>query len=327
LTTLVACLSPFDEQTVKSMFGDRVETEVLIVPAGASESQIGTACMDVDLVIGDRRHKLQITRSVIEKMKRCKLIQQPAAGFESIDHRAAADRGIPVANAGGFNKGAVADWTVMAMIALLRHSFEGDRAIRSGLWQADGSMRALMMGHELGAMTVGIVGMGNVGSAVAERLAGFGCRVLYTDITDRAAPGAERVSLDSLLGESDIVTVHVPLDRDTRALIGRETLRTMKAGSYLINASRGPVLDERALIDALQSGHLSGAALDVFEIEPLPNDSPLLKLENVVLAPHAGAATAESEDRLLQVVAANLIRVVDGLPPLHVVNAVGVGLR
>jgi phosphoglycerate dehydrogenase-like enzyme len=317
----VACLSPYDEATVRALFKGRHEVEVTLVPPPPAKAEVKAACADADLVIADRRHKHRIDRDVLQNMRQCRLIQQAAVGIDSIDHRAAAERGIPVANAAGYNKDSVADWTVMAMIALLRHSFSLDRQLRAGRWTADDQMRdEETMGHELGAMTVGIIGMGNVGSAVARRVLAFGAKILFADTLQRSLDGGRQVGLDTLLEDSDIVCVHVPLDVDTRALIGPSEIARMKKGAYLINAARGPIVDEASLIDALQSGHLRGAGLDVFEVEPLPTDSPLRKLENVILAPHRGGATIEADQRLLQVVGDNLVRVLDGLPPLNVVN-------
>lgn len=317
----VACLSPYDEATVQALFKGRHQVQVTLVPPPPAQGEVKAACADADLVIADRRHKHRVDRDVLQGMRRCRLIQQAAVGFDSIDHRAAAELGIPVANAAGYNKDSVADWTVMAMIALLRHSFFLDRQLRAGHWNADDEMRGdETMGHELGAMTVGIIGLGNVGSAVARRVLAFGAKIVFADTLQRSFEGARQVGLDSLLEESDIVCVHAPLDVDTRALVGASEIARMKAGAFLINAARGPIVDEASLIDALQSGHLGGAALDVFEVEPLPADSPLRKMENVVLAPHRGGATVEADERLLEVVGENLMRVLDGLPPLHVVN-------
>lgn len=317
----VACLSPYDEATVQALFKGRHQVQVTLVPPPPAQGEVKAACADADLVIADRRHKHRVDRDVLQAMRRCRLIQQAAVGFDSIDHRAAAELGIPVANAAGYNKDSVADWTVMAMIALLRHSFFLDRQLRAGHWNADDEMRGdETMGHELGAMTVGIIGLGNVGSAVARRVLAFGAKIVFADTLQRSFEGARQVGLDSLLEESDIVCVHAPLDVDTRALVGASEIARMKAGAFLINAARGPIVDEASLIDALQSGHLGGAALDVFEVEPLPADSPLRKMENVVLAPHRGGATVEADERLLEVVGENLMRVLDGLPPLHVVN-------
>jgi D-3-phosphoglycerate dehydrogenase len=250
------------------------------------------------------------------------LIQQAAVGFDTIDHRLAAEYGIPVANAGGYNKDSVADWTVMAMLALIRRSFWADRQIRAGRWDAGDLMREELIGRELAAMTIGIIGLGNVGSSVARRVAAFGCRTLFTDLMPRMFAGAEQVDLETLLSESDIVCVHTPLDVDTGSLIDGRALARMKRGSYLVNAARGAIVDEKALVDALRSGHLAGAGLDVFEIEPLPKDSPLRGLDNVVLSPHRAGATHESEARLIELVGDNLRRVLDRLPPVNVVNAV-----
>jgi phosphoglycerate dehydrogenase-like enzyme len=215
----------------------------------------------------------------------------------------------------------------MAMIALLRHSFQGDRSMRAGRWRPDDPVRKEMLGRELGAVTVGIIGLGNVGSSVARRLTAFGSRILFTDVVARDFAGAERVDLETLLRQSDIVCVHTPLDVDTGALIGTAAVAKMKRGAFLINAARGPIVDEAALIEALVSGHLAGAGLDVYEVEPLAVDSPLRTIENVILSPHAGGATVEADARLIAVVGENLRRVLDGQAPLNVVNAVKVGTQ
>jgi phosphoglycerate dehydrogenase-like enzyme len=319
----VACLSPYDEGTVRAMFKRRHQVEVVLVPPPPDQPAVVAACAAADLVIGDRRHRHRVDREVLHHMQRCRLIQQAAVGFDSIDHRAAAELGIPVANAAGYNRDSVADWTVMAMIALLRRSFWLDRQLRAGRWHAEDVMRGdETLGHELGAMTVGIIGMGNVGSAVARRLAAFGAKIVFADPIARTVQDADQVGLQELLAVSDIICVHTPLDVDTLGLVGSEEIARMKPGSFLINAARGPIVDERALVDAINSGHLAGAALDVFEVEPLPRDSPLRSLENVILAPHRGGATVEADERLLEVVGDNLLRVLDGEAPLHVVNGV-----
>ena len=309
------------------MFRGRHQVDVVLVPPPPAQSAVLAACTGADLVIGDQRHKHRVDRTVLERMRGCKLLQMPSVGFDTVDHRAAAELGIPVANAAGYNKDAVADWTVMAMIALLRHSFHGDRAMRAGRWRPDDPVRKEMLGRELGAVTVGIIGLGNVGSSVARRLTAFGTRILFTDVVARDFAGAERVALDTLLKESDLICIHTPLDVDTGALIGAAELAKMKRGAFLINAARGPIVDEKALIEALGSGHLAGAGLDVYEVEPLPVDSPLRTIENVVLAPHAGGATVEADARLLEVVGDNLRRVLEGHAPLNVVNTVKVGAQ
>src|SRR6266704_3266672 len=155
------------------------------------------------------------------------------------------------------------------------------------------------LGRELGALTVGIMGLGNVGSALATRLLAFGSRVLYADIVERSFAGMERVPIEQLLALANIVCIHVPLNQETHHLIDAAALRRMQKGAYLINASRGPVVDERALIAALESGHLGGAGLDVFEQEPKPVENPLRRMDNVFFSPHVGGATVEAEARVL----------------------------
>jgi D-3-phosphoglycerate dehydrogenase len=321
----VACLSPYDEGTVRAMFQGRHQIDIVLVPPPPDQAAVLAACAGADLVIGDQRHKHRIDRVVLEHMRGCKLVQMPSVGFDTVDHRAAADLGIPLANAAGYNKESVADWTVMAMIALLRHSFAGDRAMRAGRWRLDDPIRMEMIGRELGAVTVGIIGFGNVGSAVARRLTAFGSRILLTDVIPRNFEGARQVDLDALFRQSDIICVHTPLDVDTGALIGAAALAKMKRGAFLINAARGPIVDEGALVEALGSGHLAGAALDVYEVEPLATGSPLRALENVILSPHVGGATIEADARLMEMVGENLRRVLDGHAPLNIVNAVRVG--
>jgi len=318
----VACLSNYDEATVRAMFKGRHRVDIVLASEPPDQPSVIEACAGADLVIADKRHKHRIDRSVLDHMRGSRLIQQPAVGFDTIDYRVAAEYGIPVANAAGYNKESVADWTVMAMIALIRNSFWGDRQLRAGRWGPNDRMREEMIGRELGTMTVGIIGLGNVGLSVARRLAGFGTRIKFTDVAARDFAGAEQVDFGTLLRESDIISVHTPLDVDTGALIDAAAITTMKRGSYLINAARGPIVDEAALIQALQSGHLAGVGLDVFQVEPLTPTSLLRTLENVILAPHTAGATREADARLIEMVGENLLRVLDGLPPINVVNAV-----
>jgi phosphoglycerate dehydrogenase-like enzyme len=318
MTALVACLSPYREETVRAMFKGRHPVEILIVPDPPAQEAVLNATHAAHLVIADKRHLHRIDRRVLENMRSCLLIQQAAVGFDSVDHRAAAEYGIPVANAAGYNREAVADWTILAILNLLRHGSWGDRQMHAGWWG-----REEMMGRQLGSLTVGIVGLGNVGGTVARRLTGFGSRVVYTDPDPtREFAGATRVELDALLRSADVVCLHAPLDVDTRGLVGAQQLAAMKPGAILINAARGPIVDEDALIAALQSGNLAGAGLDVYATEPLAADSPLCGLDNVFLSPHCGAATEEAEEHLVEVVGDNLLRVLDGEPPVNVVNQV-----
>ena len=318
MTARVACLSPYSQETVQALFKGRHQVEVVLVPDPPAQQAVLEATQDAHLVIADKRHKHRIDRRVLENMRNCRLIQQAAVGFDAVDHRAAAEYGIPVANAAGYNRDAVADWTVMAILNVLRKGAFGDRLVRDGAW-----VREPLLGNELGALTIGIVGLGNVGGTLARRLDGFGSRLLFTDPDPtRDHPGAKRVELDELLRTADVVCLHVPLDVQTRGMIGREALAALKPGAILVNAARGPLVDEQALVDALSSGRLAGAALDVYEVEPLPAGSPLRGFDNVFLSPHMGGGTLEAEARVLEMVGANLLRVLDGEPPVNVVNAV-----
>ena len=317
MATRVACLSPYSEDIVRAFFGGRHAVEVVLVPEPPAPDKVREAVADADLVVGDKRHKHRIDRPVLEAMRRCRLIQQPAVGFDVIDHRAAAEVGIPVANAAGYNRDAVADWTLMAILNLIRRGAWGDRRMRDGGWP-----KPDMLGHELGGLTVGIIGLGNVGSAVAQRLAAFGTSVVFTDVVPRTFPGARSVSLQELVSQADVVCVHTYLDDSTRPLVNAQVLSAMRPGAILVNAARGPIVDERALVESLQSGHLGGAGLDVFEEEPLALDSPLRQMENVFMSPHIAGSTEEAEARLLQVVGTNLLRVLDGETPVNVVNGV-----
>lgn len=318
----IVCLSPYSKEQVEALLSDRHSVDVVTVPDPPAPEAVLLECSVAELVIGDKRHAHRLPREVLRRMTRCLLIQQPAVGYDVIDERAAAEFGIAVANAAGYNRDAVADWTVMAILNLIRKGTWGDRRMREGAWP-----KSEMMGHELGALTVGIVGLGNVGTALATRLVAFGSSVVYADAVERSFAGAQRVSFEDLLEVADVVCVHVPLNEETHHLINSEALARMRQGAYLVNASRGPVVEERALVAALQSGHLAGVALDVFEQEPTPKDNPLRRMENVFLSPHIGGATMEAEARVLEVVRDNLLRVLDGEEPVNVVNGVRLGAR
>jgi phosphoglycerate dehydrogenase-like enzyme len=317
MSVRVTCLSPYPEDVIRGLFRGRYAVEVTVVPDPPGLDDVRREVAEADLVIGDRNHRHRIDRSVLEAMGRCLIVQQPAVGFDAIDHAAAAELGIPVANAAGYNADAVADWTAMAVLTLLRRGSWGDRRMHDGAWP-----KLEMLGRELGALTVGVVGLGNVGRAVAMRVLAFGSRVLFADTASRTLEGATQVPLDELLALADVVCLHVPLDVGTRHLIGSDALARMRPGGILVNASRGPVVDETALVEALRGGRLAGAGLDVYDGEPLSADSPLRGLDQVFLSPHVAGDTEQAEARLLEMVGTNLLRVLDGEEPLHIVNGV-----
>lgn len=314
MTETIACLSPLTEHQVRELAGSE-DVKVLVAPDPPAPQAVREIVAQADVVIADMSHRHRLDRETLAAMGQCRLVQQPAVGFDVIDHRAAAEFGIPVANAAGFNADTVADWTLMGMLNIVRHGARLDREMRADGWRPTG-----LRSRDMRALTVGIVGMGNIGRQVAVRVTGFGSRIVYFDVVARDLPGCEPVSFDELLERSDIVTLHLPLDAGSKALIGAAELRRMRPGAILCNASRGPIVDEAALVEALVSGHLGGAALDVFEVEPLAADSPLRRMENVFLSPHIAGGSEQARANLLEQTAANVRRVLAGEKPVNVVN-------
>jgi D-3-phosphoglycerate dehydrogenase len=243
------------------------------------------------------RSKPLVTRKVIESADRLKVIARAGVGLDNIDVKAAEERGIALINAPESSTQSVAELAIGLMLAVARKIAFSDRRMREGYWA-----KKEAMGVELSGKTLGVIGIGRIGSAVA-RIAkyGFNMYILYYDVVCRddlnKELGAECVSIEELLKRSDIVTIHVPLLPETRHMINEEKLRLMKKTAILINTSRGAVVDTAALVKALSEGWIAGAGLDVFEEEPLPKDHPLTKLDNVVLTPHIGASTKEAQEK------------------------------
>jgi glyoxylate reductase len=239
-----------------------------------------------------------------------------AVGYDNVDLEAAAARGVAVANTPGVLDDATADLTLGLILAAARRLGEGERLIRSGApWAWSMSF---LLGRDLRGKLLGIVGLGSIGRRVAERARAFGMRIAYTgrhaaDPAVVAALEAERMELEELLAAADVVSLHCPLTPQTRHLIAAERLALMKPGSILVNAARGPVVDEAALVAALRDGPLAAAALDVYEHEPEVH-SGLLELENATLVPHLGSATVETRQAMAELAARNAIAAVRGEP-------------
>lgn len=257
-----------------------------------------------------------ITRQVLSASPNLKVVQKHGVGVDNIDLDAATDLGIAVANAPGTNTEAVADLAIGLMLSLLRSVVDAAVSTRGGGWDR-------FIGHELGKLTVGVVGTGRIGRSVIERLSGFGTRVLAFDVYEDAAMAArmnvEYTSLEKLLRESDIVTLHIPLMDETRNLIAAEQLAWMKPSALLINIARGELVDEAALAKHLAAGKIAGAGVDVFTTEP-PQSSPLLKLKNVIATPHIGAYTVEAMDCMAQRCAETICSIFAGQQPDNVLN-------
>jgi glyoxylate reductase len=275
----------------------------------------------------------RVDRDLLAAASSLRIVANIAVGYVNIDLAAAAERGIVVTNTPDVLTESVADFTFALVLAATRRVAEGDRLVRAGGWQ--GWALDFMLGMELRGKLLGIVGMGRIGRAVAARAPAFGLRVAFADVAeregateatraeaDRAAPlaGARRMSLDELLHAADIVSLHVPLGPATRHLIDQRALARMKRSAYLVNTSRGPVVDEAALAWALREHLIAGAALVVYEREPQVHPD-LLGLDNVVLAPHLGSATRETRTAMAELAARNVVAVLAGQPPLTPVTA------
>jgi len=253
---------------------------------------------------------------------RLRVVSNYAVGVDNVDVAEATRRGVLVTNTPGVLTETTADLTWALLLAACRRLGEGERLMRAGQWQGWAPLQ--LLGSDVYGKTLGIVGLGRIGQAVARRASGFGMTVLHhtrrpVDPTVERALGARSVGLDELLRTADIVSLHVPSTPDTRHLMNRERLRLMKRSAYLINTTRGAVVDEAALVEALREGTIAGAALDVYEREPLLAPG-LAELSNVVLAPHLGSATIEARTAMADLAAANLLAALAGRRPPHPVN-------
>ncbi len=263
------------------------------------------------------RSQTQVPRQALEKASELRVIGRAGVGVDNIDIEAASERGIIVVNAPTGNTISAAELTVALLLALARHLVSADTSLHRGEWN-----RKSFVGVEVRGKTVGMVGLGQVGSAVARRLHAMEMEVLGFDpfVPEERAQmlGVELVSLDSLLGRSDFVSLHCALTPDTKHLLGEERLRKMKPGARLVNAARGGLIDEAALLAALESGHIAGAALDVFEDEPPKKDNPLLRHPGVITTPHLGASTVEAQEQVALDVAREVVQVLsEGRLPLQ----------
>jgi glyoxylate reductase len=273
---------------------------------GRSEDEMITILSEADAAITLLSDPL--TRNVLEANPGLHMIANYAVGYNNVDLEAARELGVIVTNTPGVLTEATADLTMGLILAVMRRIVEGDREVRiTGrcVWEP-----LHLLGHGLTGKRLGIIGMGRIGSAVATRAQGFGMEVI----------GVRREeSLDELLATSDIVTIHAPLTAQTHHLMNAATIRAMKRGAFLINAARGPLVDETALCDALDDGHLAGAGLDVYEDEP--SVSPrLIAMPNVVLLPHIGSATEETRNAMARIAVTDVALFLRGLKPKNIIT-------
>ena len=286
------------------------ELEVTVVDPGMSDAEKIELCKDADAIISS-----DVSLDVLRQCPNLKLIQTLSAGYDRLDLSAILEMGILVANNGGANAIAVAEHTVALIINVgKRLMLQWDSTTKRREWRGGLYLQDL---QELTDKTVGIVGLGRIGKHVAKRLTGFDTRTIFYDIEDipedvQKELKVEPAGFDDLLRESDIVSMHVPLTRRTRGMMSDREFDLMKESAILINACRGPVVDEAALYRALQDGKIAAAGLDVLEAEPTPEDNPLLDLDNVVVTPHMAGQSQETNLRAATFAYGNIMRVLQG---------------
>jgi glyoxylate reductase len=297
--------------------------EVRVLGYAPSELELATEATDVDALI--TLVSDPVTEAVLKAASRLKIVAQYGVGVDNIDRAAAAARGIVITNTPNALTDATADLTMALLLALVRRVIEGDRLVRVGSfagWAPD-----LLLGSDVKGKVLGILGPGRIGRAVTRRARAFGMTVIAHGRSPRDESNPDdppRVAFEELLRRSDVVSLHLPLTAETRRLFNAETIGRMKPGSWLLNTARGGLVDETALVRAIDSGQLAGAGLDVFENEPAISPA-LLDTDRVVLMPHAGSATVETRREMARMVVEDVSRVLSGEKPLRPVPPEGVG--
>ena len=281
--------------------------EVVAYPVTAQED-VAERVKDADFVLVN---KLLMQESSLADAKNLNLLLEGATGYNNIDLDYVRSRGLGAANVAGYSVQIVPQHTFALYLSLSEHIAHFDNYVKSGAYSRSGVFSHFMPSfNELEGKTWGIVGLGNIGRRVARIAEAFGCRVIYYSTSGRNSnPNYTRVDFDTLLSESDVVSIHAPLNKDTKGLFDATAFEKMKTSAVLINVGRGPIVDEPALVDALNAGQIAGAGLDVMETEPLPASSPLFNVkdpEKLLLTPHMAWASVEARQRLVNEVALNL---------------------
>ena len=276
--------------------------------SGISAGELLQIAADYDAFIVRGRTKL--SAPVLQAAANLKVIGRPGVGVDNIDLNTAQERGITVVNTPTSTSSSVAELTIALMFALARSIPAADRSMKSGLWE-----KKALVGFELQGKTLGIIGVGNIGSLVAEKAVKLGMHVMACDVRclDEKVKsfGAAPTTKGKVCAQSDILSLHIPLTEQTMGIIDRRTIQQMKRGVYIINTSRGAVIDEKALLEALQSGMVAGAALDVHAVEP-PGKSELVAHPNVIATPHIGAQTTQAQDRTSEQIAREVLAALRG---------------
>lgn len=310
----ILLLAPDDEDDLAAALREAVPGDEVLRPAVRTRSELRRLLPDADVVVGDWSGELPLGVDEAAIAPHLKLVQQPGVGTNWIDVDAWRGVGVPVANTPGANAASVAEWAVVAAASVSRSIPWADTEIRGGGWP-----QRTILDHgcrDLGDRRVGIIGFGDIGRRCAALFEAFGCPVAYTARSARTDTAIRYLSLDGLLAESDVLVVAVPLTERTRSLVGARELDLLPPGAVVVNVARGPVIDEIALAAALRSGQVGGAALDVFDGEPLAPDSPLRAIDRVLLSPHVAGGSATARRRIYDMTAANVARVSRGVAPL-----------
>ncbi len=284
-----------------------------------SEEEIMRETENADVVLC---HFDQITRRVIKNLKKCKAIIRGAVGVDNIDVKAATDCRIPVVNVPDYGRADIADHVLMFALAASKKVFILDEEVKKGQWTYYSAKPV----HRFSSKTVGLLGFGGISQLVAKRLPAFGCKVLaydaFLDVDSVGIDGVTKATYDEVLRESDIISIHVPLNNETRKMINKDAFSKMKDGVILINTARGGIIDEGDLCDALSSGKVSAACLDVLETESADVNNPLFKFDNVIVTPHSAWYSEESVDILLNSIGDEAVRALRGEAHRHVVNGI-----
>ena len=285
----------------------------------ANEEETVAFCRDADAVLTSAGN---ISARVIESMAKCRVIARLGIGYDNVDHVAAAEKGIPVTNVPGFCTEEVANHTIALLLAAHRKLTLLDGEVRQGIWEQNHALPS----RRLSTQCLGLVGFGAIGQAVASRAEALGLQLCYFDPNAGGGDSSiaiERVeTLEALLERSDFVSLHLPLNQETHHLIGKAAFGAMKPNAVLVNTSRGVVVNEGALIEALEQGQISAAALDVLEEEPPAAENPLLQMPHVVLTPHCAAHTSDALDELRRRAVEEVVRAFRNQPLKHIVNGV-----
>lgn len=264
----------------------------------------------------------KVDQTLLDRGKRLKVVSNYAVGYNNIDVNEATKHGVMVTNTPDVLTDTTADCAFMLLMAISRRLVEVDKFVREGKWVKAWGPK-MLLGSDITGKTLGIIGLGRIGKAVVPRAKGFNMKILYHNRNpdpEAEKLGVEYRSMDEILAESDYISLHVPLNDKTKHLIGEPELRKMKKTAYLINTSRGPVVDEKALTKALKEHWIAGAGLDVFYEEPTNPKNPLLKLDNVIVAPHIGSATIETRLAMAMKAATNLTAALKGEHPPDLLN-------